>query len=233
MRCKRAVCDSLNLAGEQMESIFIYDDDYSIEAVKSRTVFNPQVWFRTFGKALTKNIIEAKIIHTHLGLTLPLKTFSATPLSQTVEFAGLHGYNEESRLLLQTLQGLKSQLDYTRVMRIDIAIDYEREIPTSIIKALCRSREPFRWKNSTYYKTAKEKKTNRVMDIKIYNKALHAELDYPLYRLEFCFKSEYLKKLLLKDIETVYLKMGKSIKKATGLSVKIDNLFSLAYARVS
>lgn len=232
MRYKRAVIDSLNLSGNHLEAIFIYDHDYSIEAVKTKSVFNPKTWSRTFGKALTKNIIEAKIIDTYLGIELPLKTFAVTPLSQTVEFAGLHGYNEKSQLLVQILQELKSQLLQTRVMRIDIAIDYEGEIPKSIVKALCRSREPFRCGNTTYYKTAKEKKTNRVMDIKIYNKQIQAKLDYPLYRLEFCFKSKYFNKLLLNDIETVYEKMEKTIKKATGLSVKIDNLFSHAYARV-
>ena len=60
------------------------------------------------------------------------------------------------------------------------------------------------------------------MDIKIYNKQMQAKLDYPLYRLEFVFKSSYFKKLLLKDIEMAYKKIEKSIKKATGLSVKIE-----------
>jgi hypothetical protein len=36
-----------------------------------------------------------------------------------------------------------------------------------------------------------------------------------------------LNKVLLKDIETLFLKMEKSIKKATGLSVKIERIISL------
>ena len=233
MRYKRANIDSLNLSDKHLEAIFIHSEDYSIQTIKNKSVFNPKVWSETFGKSLKRNIIEAKIVHTCLGLTLPLKTFAVSPLSQTLEFAGLHGYNVRSQLLVQTLRSLESQLQYTRVMRIDIAIDFRGKIPHSIIKALSKTREPFKWKNTTYYKTAKEKKVNRVMDIKIYDKALHAKLDEPLYRLEFCFKAEYLKKLLLKDVESIYLKMEKSIKKATGLNVKIDSLFSHAYARVS
>ena len=209
-----------------MEAVFIHHQDYSIEAVKSRSVFNPTVWSATFGKALTQNIIEAKIIHTCLGLTLPLKTLAPTPKRQTLEFAGLHGYNERSRLLVQHLQELESRLQYAKVTRLDVAIDFKQRMPKSIIKALCRIREPFPWKNTTYYKTAKEKKTNPFMDIKIYDKALHAKLDYPLYRLEFVFKSKYLNGVLLKDIETVYKKMEKTIKKATGLSVKIESMFT-------
>ena len=224
MRYKRAIIDSLNLSDRHLEAMFIYNEDFIIEAIKSKGMFEPRKWSETFGKSLKQNIIEAKIIHTYLGLTLPLKTFAVSPKSQTLEFAGLHGYNERSRLLVQTLRELKSQLDYTRVTRIDIAIDYEGNIPHSIIKALTRTRKPLPFGNTTYYKTAKEKKTNRVMDIKIYNKAHKAKLDYPLMRLEFVFKTEYLKKLLLVDMGTAITKMEKTIKRATGLSVKIEGI---------
>ena len=224
MRYKRAVIDSLNLSAEQMESIFNYHQDYTTEPVKTKSVFKPKVWSATFGKSLKRNIIEAKIIHTYLGLKIPLKTFAVTPKSQTIEFAGLHGYNERSKYLLQHLHKLKSQLLHTRVMRLDVAIDFYGSIPKRVLTHLKKNREPFQYGNTTYYKTAKEKKTNRVMDIKIYDKALHAKLDKPLYRLEFCFKSGYLQRVLLKDIKSVYPKMEKSIKKATGLNVKINHI---------
>ena len=224
MRYKRAVCDSLNLSDNHLEAILIHSEDYIIETVKSKGRFEPGRWSKTFGKALSKNIIEAKIIHTYLGLTLPLKTFAVSPQNQTLEFAGLHGYNERSKLLVTTLDELKSQLQHTRLMRIDVAIDYEREIPKRIIKALSKTREPFLYGNTTYYKTAKEKKTNQKMDIKIYNKAHKAKLDYSLSRLEFVFKGSYFNKLLLKDIDKVIMKMEKSIKKAIGLSVKIESI---------
>ena len=224
MRVKKAKIDSLNLSDKHLEAMFIYNEDYNIEAVKMKSVFNPKVWSETFGRKLTRNIVEAKIIHTCLGLTLPLKTFAVTPLSQTLEFAGLHGYNERSQLLRQTLDGLKSQLQHTRVTRIDIAIDYGGEIPKSIINVLSKHREPFRYGNTTYYKTDKEKKTNQKMDIKIYDKSHQTNLDYPLMRLEFVFKSKYLNSVLLKDLDLTIIKMEKSIKKATGLSVKIESI---------
>ena len=224
MRYKRANIDSLNLSSEVMETIFFYHQDYTIEAVKTKSVFMPKVWSEAFGRSLTRNIIEAKIIHTYLGLKLPLKTFAVSPKSQTLEFAGLHGYNERSQHLMQHLQELKSQLMYARVTRLDVAIDFRGKIPKSIIKALSKHREPFKYRNTTYYKTAKEKKTNPFMDIKIYNKQIQAKLDYRLYRLEFVFKSKYLNGVLLRDVEIVYKKMEKSIKKATGLSVKIQSI---------
>jgi len=218
--------DSLNLSSDTMQSIFIHNSDYTIELVKTKSEFEPTVWSKAFGTSLKRNIIEAKIIHTCLGLKIPLKTFAVTPKSQTVEFAGLHGYNERSKYLLQHLHELESQLLYTRVMRLDVAIDFNGSIPKRVTTHLKKSREQFKWKNTIYYKTAKEKKTNRVMDIKIYNKALHAKLDKPLSRLEFCFKSEYLKKVQLKDVQSVYAKMEKSIKKSTGLDVKINHILA-------
>jgi len=198
MRYKKAVCDSLNLAGGQMESIFIHNEDYIIEDVKTKSVFTPKVWSEVFGKPLAKKIkgiwvtpiIEAKIIHTYLGLKLPLKTFAASPKSQTLEFAGLHGYNERSEHLMQHLQELESQLQYTKVNRLDIAMDCER-VPKSVIVTLSKNRKPYPHKNTTYYKTPKElekkKRTNPYMDIKIYDKALYAGLDKPMTRIEFCF----------------------------------------------
>ena len=223
------MCDSLNLSSFAMESIFISHEDYTIEAVKTRSVFHPKKWSKTFGKKLTRNIIEAKIIHTYLGLKIPLKTFAVTPKSQTLEFAGLHGYNERSRHLMQHLQELKSQLQYARVMRMDIAIDFKHRIPKRFMDTIKKYRPKTfdgadHELNTTYYKTANEGKTNPFMDIKIYDKQIQAKLDYPLYRLEFVFKSKYLNGVLLKDVETIYKKMEKTIKRATGLSVKIQSI---------
>ena len=44
MRVKRASIDSLNLSDEHFISLFIGNEDYIIEAVKSPSVFNPNVW---------------------------------------------------------------------------------------------------------------------------------------------------------------------------------------------
>ena len=217
--------DSLNLTDNHIEAIFIRNLDYSIESVKSKSKSDLKRWSETFGKTLKQNIIEAKIIHTYLGLTLPLKTFAVSPLSQTLEFAGLHSYNERSKQLVQTLSELKNQLDYTRVTRIDVAIDFEGEIPKTIIKALSTIREPFRWCNTTYWKTKAEKRSNPYMDIKIYDKKIKEDLDYPLKRLEFCFKGDYFNKLILRDLSLAKKKMEKSIKKATGLTVRIEGIF--------
>ena len=125
---------------------------------------------------------------------------------------------------MQTFQELESQLQYTRIMRIDIAIDYEGNIPRSIIKVLSKTREPFQYGNTTYYKTVKEKKTNTKMNIIIYDKAHKEKLDCPLHRLEFSFRTPYFNKITLNDLDLAIKKMEKSIKKATGLTVKIEGI---------
>jgi len=227
MNAVKAVCDSLNLSSLSMESIFIHHANYTIEAVKTKSIFYPTIWSQTFGKSLQKNIIEAKIIHTHLGIKLPLKTFAITPKRQTVEFAGLHGYNERSHLLTLILRELWTQLQYTRITRLDIAIDFKGKIPQKVLANLNQTRKPFKYKNTVYYKTEKEKSRNQKMDIKVYNKQKQAKLAYSLYRLEFVFKGNYFNKLLLKDIQLIYKRMEKSIKRATGLEVKIVDICPL------
>lgn len=241
MRHKRANIDSLNLKSDHLETIFIHNEDYRIQTVKNKVkpIRDPQVWRKTFGKPLANKvngvwvspIIEAKIIHTYRGVTLPLKTFAKSPLSQTLEFAGLHGYNSRSEELLIALNEIKSQLQYTSIARIDIAIDYEKEIPRRIIKKLLKTRKPFDNEgsmNTTYYKTPKEfdqkKKSNPYMDIKIYNKQIQAGLDYPIHRLEFVFKGRYFGGLQLKDLDLAIEKMEKSIKRTIGLTVKIESI---------
>jgi len=227
MRVKRANIDSINLSDEHFVSMFEYNKDYSIETVKSPSVFNPKVWKETFNKSLTRNIVRADIVHTNLGLTLALKTFSRSQRVQVLEFAGLHSYTEHSKLLNIHLKELWSQLQYTKLTRIDIALDWEK-IPYKVFKALKANREPFKWFNSTYFKTAKEKKKNYYINVVAYDKTIKENLSYPMERLEFSFSGTFLKDMYLKDLAKVCEKIEKAIKKKIGISVKINPLFSHA-----
>jgi hypothetical protein len=216
------IIDSMNFSSTNIEQIF-YNDDYIIEDVKSPRGFNPKRWSETFGKALTRNIIEAKIIHTSNGLTLPIKTYSVSKQKQTLEFAGLNGYTQTSSLLKQLLKSLLEHLEDSYIVRIDIAIDFNSKVPNRIIKTLCKHRIAFNpngW-NTTYYKSKKEKKSNANLDIKKYNKSKKSKLNYELERLEFAFKGQYFNKLQIKDLKKAFKKMEKSIKKFAGLEVKI------------
>lgn len=227
MRYKRGSIDSLNLSDEHFISLFIANEDYTIEAVKSQSVFNPKVWKKTFNKSLTRNIVRADIIHTYLGLSLALKTYSRSQKVQVLEFAGLQGYNERSKLLSIHLKELWSQLQHTRLKRVDIALDWEK-IPYKVFKALKANREPFKWFNSTYYKTAKEKKRNYYINVVAYDKTIKDNLSEPMERLEFSFSGAFFKDMYLKDLPKAIEKMEKAIKKKIGVSVKINPIFSHA-----
>jgi hypothetical protein len=142
-----------------------------------------------------------------------------------LEWAGLHGYNERSKLLKVHLKELWSQLQHTKIVRVDIAIDWEK-IPYKVFKALQANREPFKWFNSTYFKTAKERKKNYYINIVAYDKAKKENLPEPMERLEFSFGSVFFKDMTLKDLPKAIEKMEKSIKKKIGVTVKITPLFS-------
>lgn len=219
----KGMIDSINFSNINLMSRFD-DDKLIIEPIKGIGIFEPTRWVEAFGKPLTKNIIEANIIHSESGLEVPLKRYSVSPKKETIEFAGVNGYTEKSNLLKELLQQLMQQLEDCSVTRIDIAIDFEGRIPNRVIKELCRTRKPFTWKNTTYYKTEKEKRTNQKIDIKKYNKSLKDRLGYPVERLEFVFKGGYFNRLQLKDLESSFQKMEKSIKKFAGIRVEIESI---------
>jgi len=216
--------DSMNFSGTHLEDYFT-SKAFIVEVVKSRGIFEPHRWLEEFGKPLTRNIVEAKILHTQTGLTLPLKRFSTSQNKQTLEFAGLKGYREKSNLLMELLNNLWVDIQNKIITRIDVAIDFKGKVPTKVIKTLSKSRIPFKYYNTTYSKTASEKKTNPHLDIKIYNKALHAHLDYELERLEFCFKGSYFRgKYKVEDMNSISKKMKKTIKRMCGLDIEIEHI---------
>ena len=225
MRVKKANIDSLHISDEHFISMFEYHKDFKLETVKSRGVFNPKEWFSTFGKSLTRNITEATIVHTHLGLTLSLITHSRSQAVQVLAFAGLQRYTDYSRLLKIHLKDLWERIQHTKLTRVDIALDWEK-IPYKVIKALKSNREPFEWLNSTYFKTAKEKKRNYYINVVAYDKALKEKLSEPMERLEFSFGASFFKGMYLEDLSEAIKKMEKAIKKKIGVTVKINPLFS-------
>lgn len=219
----KGVIDSMNFSSDNLEAYFS-NDDYIIETVKSISVFEPQRWKEELKKPLSKNIVEAKLLHTSNGLILPIKRYSRSQTKQTLEFAGLHGYNEKSELLSALLSSLMEHIRNEQVTRLDVAIDFRGKIQNKVIKKLCADREPFRFWNTTYYKSQSEKKSNNRLNIKTYSKSNKEKLSEEIQRLEFSFLSSYLQKILVKDIEKSFLKMEKTIKRFSGLDVNISYL---------
>ena len=216
----QGVIDSLNFSSSHLEDYF-FNSDYIIVAAKNIGEFNPDLWKKEFKKSLTQNIVEAKILYTTTGLALPIKRHSRSQSKQTLEFAGLHGYNDKSKLLRELLCGLMEYIKEENVVRLDVAIDFKGKIPNKVIKKLCEDREPFRFWNTTYYKSKSEKKSNNRLNIKTYSKSNKEKLDENIQRLEFSFLSSYLNKLQVKDLEKSFSKMEKTIRRFSGLEVKI------------
>jgi len=221
---KRGVIDSLNFNSENLEALFNDDENYIIETVKSIGVFEPKRWREVFKKALTRNLIEAKILHTAAGLMLPIKRYSRSSKKQVLEFAGLQGYNDKSKLLSELLSSLLEHIQDKQLVRVDVAIDFKGNIPNRVIKKLCEDREPFRYFNTTYYKSKSEKKSNNRLNIKTYSKSNKEKLDEHIQRLEFSFLSSYLQKVQVKNLEKSFKKMEKTIKRFSGINVQISFL---------
>jgi len=215
--------DSISFRSENFEQLFT-SEDYIIEIVKSIGVFLPSLWKETFKKPLTKSIIEAKILHTSTGLTIALKRYNRSPKMQTLDIAGLCGYDDKSELLNDFLESHFLEFMECELKRIDVCFDFVK-VPNRIIKRLCEKREPFKFRNTTYYKTAKEKKINDTLDIKRYDKQKEAKLPEPLERIEFCFKGAYFKGMKLKELDKNFLvKMEKTILNFSGINAKIASI---------
>ncbi|KIM06568.1 MAG: hypothetical protein KU29_08525 [Sulfurovum sp. FS06-10] len=213
--------DSISLRSDDFSRLFT-SEDYIIEVVKSVGIFEPNLWIETFKKGLTKSILEAKILHTSAGLTIPLKRYNRSPTKQSLDIAGLRGYDDKSELLKNFFEAHFLEFMECELKRIDICFDFVK-VPNRIIKRLCEKREPFKFRNTTYYKTAKEKKINDTLDIKRYDKQKEAKLPEPLERIEFCFKGAYFPKgMKLKDLDKKFLsKMEKTIFNFSGINAKI------------
>lgn len=221
---KHAKVDSLNLSSRSFEHLFVNSDKYKIITIKSIGIFDLLLWLDIFGKPLERCVIEAKIIFTNKGLKIALKRYAINPHMQRIEFAGLQGYNERSNFLRELLKELLPQIQDCFVRRCDVCFDYKRK-PLNTLKYINEKRRIFQFKNTTYYKTEKEKKTNSTIDIKFYNKQLQANLDNPLYRLEFVFKGAYFRDMKLYDLEkNIFKKCKKTILNFSGINSKISLL---------
>ena len=104
----------------------------------------------------------------------------------TITFQGLRQYNEISKLMRYDLKEfLEHFKEDIKIVRLDVAFDNKEgfnitEIAKNSKRNICK-----RW-NTIYFKTAKEKRVNRHLNIKHYFKK-----EVNLYRLEFVFFKRY------------------------------------------
>ena len=189
----------------------ILDESLLNEFINKRTI-----------KGKSKQLLELKnlyqylaILETQTGLRYKIMQHK-TAKKVNITFQGLKQYTEISQLMEYDLKEFIATFkDDIQIMRLDVAIDNKEPFN---IKAIAENTNRVilnRW-NTSYLKTAKEKNTNRHLNIKHYYKQI-----VELYRLEFVFCKRYFTgKNPLATIE-------KTIKKALKKPFKFDDEFHL------
>ena len=156
------------------------------------------------------------IIEMQTGLQYKLIRHS-TAKQTTITFQGLQQYDEVSNLMRYDLKEFLCVLKgcFT-ISRLDIAFDSKE--PFNLIEiAKNTNRTVVRKWNTYYFKTDKEKKQNRHLNIKHYFKK-----NVELYRLEFVFLKRY-----FKCKENVKNRLEKIMRKAVNKPLKFQDEFYL------
>jgi hypothetical protein len=158
------------------------------------------------------------ILETQTGLQYKLiKHIRAKNI--TLTFQGLYQYDEVSRLMMIDYKAIMERLggECMLLVRLDVCFDENKPFNVQrIAKLMNRRVDKKKTWNTAYLKTAKEKKTNRHLDIKHYKK-----FD-DMYRLEFVFHKRYLQG----SKEDVKKCISKTIKKALGKPFKFGDFFA-------
>jgi hypothetical protein len=173
-------------------------------------------------KGSAKQLLELRNLYKYLAI-LETQTGLKYKIMQhkrakniTITFQGLQQKNEISKLMEYDL---KSFLEHFRedlqVIRLDVAIDSLQAFNLNTIARNTNRIISPRW-NTTYFKTEKEKRVNRHLNIKHYYK-----MQLQVYRLEFVFLKRYFTgKNPMQVIE-------KTIKKAIKKEFKFEDSFYL------
>ena len=186
-----------------------------IQVAKNQIVLNQELLkpFKLGKKAVLYDYLA--ILETQTGLQYKLiKHIRAKNI--TLTFQGLRQYDEVSRLMMVDFKAIMERLEGECVLvRLDVCFDQQEPFNVQRI-AKVMGRVATRYKNTVYLKTAKEKKTNRHLNIKHYKK-----FD-DMYRLEFVFHKRYLRG----SKEDVKEQITKPIKKALGKPFKFGDFFA-------
>ena len=163
-------------------------------------------------KGIDKQLKELKNLYQYLAI-LETQTGLKYKIMQhkrakkiNITFQGLKQYTEISELMEYDLKSfLELFKNDIEVIRLDVAIDNQKAFNLDSI-ARNTKRNIYNFFNTSYLKTAKEKKVNEHLNIKHYYK-----INVELYRLEFVFKKRYFQGK--NPIQTIEKTIQKAIKK--------------------
>ena len=189
----------------------IFDDSLISEFITRKTK-----------KGIDKQLKQLKNLYQYLAI-LETQTGLKYKIMQhkraekiNISFQGLKQYSEISQLMEYDLKSfLELFKEDIQLIRLDVAIDNQKAFNLDSI-ARNTNRNIYNFFNTSYFKTAKEKKVNEHLNIKHYYK-----INVELYRLEFVFLKRYFKgKNPMKTIE-------KTIQKAIKKRIKFIDSFAL------
>ena len=189
----------------------ILDESLLNEFINKRTI-----------KGKSKQLLELKnlyqylaILETQTGLRYKIMQHK-TAKKVNITFQGLKQYTEISQLMEYDLKEFIATFkDDIQIMRLDVAIDNKEHFNIESIAENTNRVILNRW-NTSYLKTAKEKNTNRHLNIKHYYKQI-----VELYRLEFVFCKRYFQS------KEPFELIEKTIKKALSKPFKLNDEFHL------
>ena len=197
-----------------------------VTVAKSGIIFNDNLAKTMINNRLIKSknlqLIELKnlyeylaIVETQTGLTYKIMQHKRAK-KVNITFQGLRQYSEVSELMKHDLKEFTELFkDYITIKRLDVAIDNAEPFnEDKIAKNMNRIISP-RW-DTTYFKTAKEKRVNEHLNIKHYYKEVDEK-----YRLEFVFSKRYFNSKNPKHL------MIKTIRKEIKKPFKFEDDFTL------
>ena len=99
---KAGYIDSIIFKDRSFEHIFSDTKKFIIHMIKGIGIGFRELrrWYKLFGKYVSRNIIEAKIVYCYKGdISLVLVRYSSNKTMQNLIFAGINGYTEKSASL--------------------------------------------------------------------------------------------------------------------------------------
>lgn len=179
----------------------VFDDSLLNDFISKRTK-----------KGIDKQLKDLKNLYQYLAI-LETQTGLKYKIMQhkrakkiNITFQGLKQYSELSQLMEYDLKSfLEHFKEDLQLIRLDVAIDNQKAFNLNSI-ARNTNRNIYNFFNTSYLKTAKEKKVNEHLNIKHYYK-----INVELYRLEFVFKKRYFQSK--NPIQTIERTIQKAIKK--------------------
>jgi len=245
--------DSFNISHPDLLELFMHKDEYKVVRVypsaKEERTEKEHYYKKYFGRSFYNQtdtggrvcpFLEVYVVHSELGIAFPVRLHNrAKDGAYTMVIAGMKGYKERSKQLLTVLSDIWDKIQDFTISRIDLAIDFDGEIPKKVDTSLLKKgRIAHIYKNTTYYNKPpqkrkkvkrKKRKRNSYVHVYTYNKTEKDNTEElsgynKVTRLELQFGSGYIDKIKVKDLESIKKKIKKYVLDNASIHIKFSKL---------